>query len=165
MKINKYWVFNNSHTQNYICSYVFIIYIYICIIYADILANPPHMHHTKHVFCVPLHVMQSRVPLHIRCARPAVCAAKSDFVHTWVFAWQHGGKMHCIRHCMCMVRPVHTLITGDSINAMQLHRHNCIQQCMSRMGRNIWKSAHIKVLHGVSIGIAALLQQNYILQP
>ena len=60
------------------------IYIYI---YADILANPTHMHHTKHVFCVPLHVMQSWVPLHLMCEACCLCSKKR--FRAW-YGYLHG---------------------------------------------------------------------------
>ena len=44
----------------------------------QILANHESMHHNKHVFCVPLHVMHSWVPLHQMCKASCPQTAKSD---------------------------------------------------------------------------------------
>jgi len=61
--------------------YVFIIYIYIYITYANILANPTHMHHTKHVFCVPLHYMQGSVPLHPNARQQKAISCIHGYLH------------------------------------------------------------------------------------
>ena len=82
----------------------------------QILANHESMHHNKHVFCVPLHVMHSWVPLHQRCKASCPQTAKSDLHAHMGICMTAWGTMHRIRHCMCMVCPV-VCITWDSINA------------------------------------------------
>jgi len=112
----------------------------------QILANPTHMHHNKHVFCVPLHVMQSWVPLHQMCKACCPQTATKRFACT--YGYLHGSMGDNASHS-----PLHVHGRPSYMHYRRLHKCNAGVQ---NVPQYMEKCIKLYMIHGVSTRIAAL---------